>query len=347
MNPLSGSVHRSTIDLFADIRNDPAMARRHTVATVICDGATPFEFAVAAEVFGIDRSDLGVPWYRFLMCSATGAPVAAHGGITVIAPDSLADAERADTIIVAPTRSRDFPPEYLDFLVRAHQRGARLVSLCSGAFILAAAGLLDGRRASTHWMNAEELVCAHPDIDIDSGVLYIDDGDILTSAGTAASIDLCLHLVRCDFGAEVANAVARRMVVPPHRDGGQAQYVDHPIDVLPGSELFAETLLWAEANLAEPLTIDDLAARAAMSPRTFARRFTATTGTSPHQWLIRQRVQLAQRLLESTDASVERIATDCGFGTATNLRTHFQRIVKTTPTRYRRCFGAPVAAATS
>lgn len=322
------------------------MSKRHTVATIVCDGATPFEFAVASEVFGIDRSDLGVPWYRHMLCSATGEPIEAFGGITVGTPFGLADAEQADTIIVAPTRSRDFPDELLRFLVRAHQRGARLVSLCSGSFILAEAGLLDGRTTTTHWMHAEEFRARHPDIGLDPAVLYIDDGDILTSAGTAASIDLCLHLVRCDFGAEVANGVARRMVVPPHRDGGQAQYVDHPIDDLPGSELFSDAIEWAEANLGEPITVDALAARAAMSPRTFARRFSATTGTTPHQWLTHQRVNMARRLLESTDASIERIATDAGFGSATNLRSHFQRLVKTTPTQYRRTFGGTSSAKT-
>ena len=213
-----------------------------------------------------------------------------------------------------------------------------MVSLCTGAFALAAAGLLDGRRATTHWAFAGELADRYPEVDVDPAVLYVDEGDILTSAGTAASIDLCLHLVRIDHGAEVANVVARHMVVPPHRDGGQAQYVDRPIDVLPGHDLFAATLAWIQDHLAHELSIDDLAARSAMSPRTFARRFAASTGTTPHQWITLQRIQLAQRLLETTDWSVERVATEAGLGTATNLRLHFQRLVHTTPTRYRSTF---------
>ncbi len=192
--------------------------------------------------------------------------------------------------------------------------------------------------ATAHWKHTEELVSRYPAVSVDAGVLYVQHDNIFTSAGSAASIDLCLHLVRLDYGAEVANAASRSMVVPPHRDGGQAQYVDQPIDTLEGADMFADALEWAKANLAEAITVDDLAQRSAMSPRTFARRFKSTTGTTPHHWLTRQRVHHAQRLLETTDESVERIAADSGFGSATNLRNHFQRVVHTTPTRYRRAF---------
>lgn len=314
------------------------MAARQLVAMPVCHESSPFELAVPCEVFGIDRSELGVPWYRFRLCAAEPPPLRTSAGFSIDTPYGLATAARAGTIVVPPTRARSYPDELLDTLVRAHRRGARLVSLCTGAFVLAAAGLLDGRRATTHWMNADELAATYPSIDVDPGVLYVDDGDILTSAGTAASIDLCLHIVRNDFGADIANTVARHMVVPPHRDGGQAQYVDHPLHDLPGSEHFDEALRWAEQRLGEPLTVADLARRSAMSPRTFARRFRAVTGTTPHQWLIHKRVQVAQRLLETTDHPVERIADECGFGTATNLRLHFQRTVHTSPTRYRRTF---------
>jgi transcriptional regulator GlxA family with amidase domain len=213
-----------------------------------------------------------------------------------------------------------------------------MVSLCTGAFVLAAAGLLEGRTASTHWAHAALLAERYPGVNVDDRVLYIDDGDILTSAGSAACIDLCLHLVRKDFGAEVANTVARQMVVPPHRDGGQAQFVSTAIREVQAHDPFSETLQWAQSNLGEPLSVELLAHRAAMSPRTFARRFTETTGVTPHQWLLRQRLTLAQRLLETTDLPVDRVAEDCGLGTATNLRSHFRATIGTTPTAYRRTF---------
>jgi transcriptional regulator GlxA family with amidase domain len=212
--------------------------------------------------------------------------------------------------------------------------------VCSGAFVLAAAGLLDGRRATTHWMYTDDLAAMYPEVKVDPDVLYVDEGDVLTSAGTAAGIDLCLHVVRQDFGAEIANAVARRMVVPPHRDGGQAQFVDEPVPDGPGIDLFGDTLAFMQEHLDEPLSVDDLAARAAMSPRTFARRFRASTGTTPHKWLVRQRVLLAQRLLETTDLPIDRVAERCGFGSAAGLREHFSRQVRTSPLSYRRTFRA-------
>ncbi len=316
---------------------------QHTVAALVTHGVSPFELSVAVEVFGLDRSDLVDPWYRFEVCAAVEPPVRAKGsaGLTIDTPYRLADLEHADTIVV-PMWTADAEPAaaIVDALRAAHERGARILSFCSGAFLLAHAGLLDGRRATTHWMYAAQLAEQFPLVDVEPDVLYVVDGRVMTSAGTAAAIDLCLHLVRLDHGAEVANAVARRMVVPPHRDGGQAQYIEAPVPTVAtaGSDPFHATLDWAIAHLDEPLTVEVLARRAATSPRTFARRFVATTGTTPLQWLLRQRVLLAQRLLETTEEPVERIATTCGFGTAAGMRVHFQRQVGTSPTAYRRTF---------
>jgi AraC family transcriptional activator FtrA len=313
-------------------------AKRHTVAAVVGHGYSHFEFAVAAEVFGFDRSDLGVPWYRFVVCSADAPPIRSELGLTMGGVQGLDALRRADTIIVPVTGRADEPSvELLDALRHAHARGARLLSFCTGAFVLAATGLLDGKRATTHWMHTREFAMRFPLVKVDPDVLYIDEGDVLTSAGTAGAIDLSLYVVRRDFGAEVANAVARRMVVPPHRDGGQAQYIQAP---LPRDEddLLGETLAWLEANLQDDVTVGELAQRAAMSVRTFARRFHGATGTTPHQWVLRQRILRAQRLLETTDLPVEAVAEGAGFGTAANLRLHFQRHVHTTPLGYRKTF---------
>lgn len=328
-------------------KNPAKRRRRHRVAAVACHGVAPFELAVSCEVFGIDRSELGVPWYRYRVCAAEPPPLRTSVGFTIDTPYGLDDVVRADTVVVpawgAARMDHEPPTALLDALRTAHARGARVLSVCTGAFVLAAAGLLDGRRATTHWMHAEELARRYPAVRVEPGVLYVDEGDVMTSAGTAAGIDLCLHVVRLDFGAEVANAVARRMVVPPHRDGGQAQYVEAPMLTLAGADLFARTMAWMQEHLDEPMTVEDLAERAAMSPRTFARRFRATTGTTPLQWLLRQRVLLAQRLLETTDEPVELVARRCGFGTAAGLRQHFRRTLSTSPLVYRRTF-RPVGA---
>ncbi len=317
------------------------MTKRHTVATVVTHGTAPFELSVTCEVFGIDRSELGVPWYRFLVVAADEPPIRTKSGFTIDTPHRLDALEEADTIVVPVVEPPpELSDELYDALRTAHARGARLMSVCSGAFVLAAAGLLDGRRATTHWMYTDELAAMYPEVKVDPDVLYVDEGDVLTSAGTAAGIDLCLHVVRQDFGAEIANAVARRMVVPPHRDGGQAQFVHDPVPDGPGIDLFGDTLAFMQEHLDEPLSVDDLAARAAMSPRTFARRFRASTGTTPHKWLVRQRVLLAQRLLETTDMPIDRVAERCGFGSAAGLREHFARQVRTSPLSYRRTFRA-------
>lgn len=324
---------------------------QHTVAAVITHGVSPFELSVAVEVFGLDRRELVDPWYRLLVCAAVEPPVRTKGstGLTIDTPFRLADLEQADTIVVPMWVADELPgADLVDALHVAHERGARILSFCSGAFLLAHAGLLDGRRATTHWIYAGELAVRFPRVHVEPDVLYVVDGRVMTSAGTAAAIDLCLHLVRLDHGAEVANAVARRMVVPPHRDGGQAQYIQAPVPVCADeTDPFRATLDWAVAHLDEPLTVEVLARRAAMSQRTFARRFVAATGTTPLQWLLRQRVLHAQRLLETTEEPVERIASLCGFGTAAGMRVHFQRQVGTSPTSYRRAFRrqalAPVA----
>jgi AraC family transcriptional regulator, transcriptional activator FtrA len=265
--------------------------------------------------------------------------VTADGGFQIQAEHGLAKLRQSDTVIVLPTeRPGQVPPEVLVALRAAHRRGARLVSLCTGAFILAAAGLLNGRRATTHWTECAELARRYPLVSVDPAVLYVDEGDILTSAGTAAGIDLCLHVVRRDYGTEVATQRARQMVVPPQRDGGQAQYIDAPMPEVDSSDLFADTISWLEEHVDQPVHVHDLAARAAMSPRTFARRFLATTGVTPYQWLLRQRVRLAQRLLEVSDLPVEIVAERSGFVTAGNLRKHFSRAVHTSPQSYRRAF---------
>jgi transcriptional regulator GlxA family with amidase domain len=238
------------------------------------------------------------------------------------------------------------PPEVLAVMRAAHERGARMLSFCTGAFVLGAAGVLDGRRVTTHWHSADDLAAAFPNVSVDPCVLYMEDDRVLTSAGAAASFDLALHVVRLDHGAEVANAVARALVVPPHRDGGQAQYVAALVASDAGPDPFRETLDWALEHLQRPLSVAELANRSLMSARTFARHFRAVVGTTPHQWLLRQRVLLAQQLLETTDQSVERIADAVGFGSAATLRMHFQRIVQTTPLAYRRTFAGVESEAT-
>lgn len=311
--------------------------RRHTVAALVMNGVTEFELASACEVFGYERPEIKSPWYRFVLAKAEPV-VRSELGLIVDSPHGLDAVRRADTVIALPPVQPDYPEDVLDAIRAAHKRGARLLSMCTGAFVLAAAGVLDDRPATTHWRYAEELARRHPAIKVDPNVLYVDDGDVLTSAGTAASIDLCLHVVRLDHGADIANAIARRMVVPPHRDGGQAQFIDRPIGPTAGEDPLGSVLGWALERLEEPLSVDELADRAAMSGRTFARRFRQVTGTTPHQWLLTQRVLLAQRLLESTDDAVELVASRCGFGNASGLRTHFQRVVGTAPLAYRRAF---------
>jgi AraC family transcriptional regulator, transcriptional activator FtrA len=312
----------------------------HSVAIVICDGVTAFELGVACDVFGSEwTAMLGVPWYRSFVCGITPGPVTTDSGFQILPAHGLERVRDASTVIVLPTVSfTQVPAEIPDVLRQAHARGSRIVSLCTGAFALAAAGLLDGRRATTHWTECDELARRHPKVTVDSGVLFVDEGDILTSAGSAASIDLCLHIVRQDYGTEIATQLARQLVVPPQRDGGQAQYISTPMPEPGSPSLFASTISWLQEHLDQPVTVDDLAARSAMSPRTFARQFLASTGTTPYQWLIRQRTQLAQRLLETSDLPIDTVAAKSGFSTSANLRKHFSRAVRTSPQAYRRTF---------
>jgi AraC family transcriptional regulator, transcriptional activator FtrA len=312
----------------------------HRVVTLVGPNVSMFELSVPCEVFGLDRSELVDPWYRHRVAAAVpGVPSTSPEGVRIETPYGLEEVETADTIII-PARSfaGDPPIEVLEALRDADARGARLLSMCTGAFVLAEAGVLDGKRATTHWMWADELARRYPKVEVDPKVLYVDAGNVMTSAGTAAGIDLLLHVVRLDHGAEVANAVARRMVVPPHRDGGQAQFVDLPMPAQNGDEPLAEVLGWMLEHVGDDLSVEQLARRARMSPRTFARRFRAVTGTTPHQWLLSQRVLLAQRLLETTDEPVEWIAQRCGFASAAGLRQHFTRVVAASPQAYRRTF---------
>src|SRR5437660_557762 len=281
----------------------------HRVIALVYDGLCTFEFAIVVEIFGLPRPELPVDWYRFSVCSLEGAPVRATGGVKVTATSGLRALRGGETIVIPGWRDPDeIPPAaLLNALRRAHDRGARLMSICSGVFVLAAAGLLDGKRATTHWRYAERLAKRYPAIRVEPDRLYVDEGSLLTSAGSAAGIDLCLHIVRRDYGAEVANSVARRMVMPPHRDGGQAQYVPDPIQE-DSEQGLAPVLEWAQANLEQTLRVEDLARRAAMSPRTFARQFLRQNGTTPHQWPMHQRVLAAQRRLEKTDQSSDQVA---------------------------------------
>jgi transcriptional regulator GlxA family with amidase domain len=317
------------------------MSRPHRVAVLAFDPFPPFELSVACEVFGIDRRDMGVPRSEVRIAAGSPAPLHANGvGFSIDTPHGLEALKWADTIIVPGWYDKEHGPgeEAVDALQRAHRRGARLASFCSGAYVLAFAGLLDGRRATTHWMYADDFANRFPRVDVDRDVLYVGDGQVFTSAGTAAGIDLCLHLVRLDHGAEVANTIARRMVVPPHRDGGQSQFIEAPMPAACDDHDLADALAWAVEHLDAVITVESLARRARMSPRTFARRFKATTGTTPLQWLQQQRVVLAQRLLETTELPVELIAERCGLGSAANLRLHFSRAVGTSPNAYRFAF---------
>jgi transcriptional regulator GlxA family with amidase domain len=313
------------------------------VAAVVVDGVHPFELGVVCEVFGLDRSDEGLPVYDFAVVSAQGPVVATHAGFSLMVSEDLGRLDEADLIAVPAGDAynrRDFPAEMLAALNRAVERGATVLSVCSGVFALGAAGLLDGRRCAVHWRHAERLADRHPLARVQSDVLYVDDAGVVTSAGTAAGIDACLHLVRKEQGAAVANGIARRMVVPPHRDGGQAQYVDRPMPRAK-SDTVAGVLSWMERHLDREVTVEELAARAHMSPRTFARRFQQETGTTPYRWLLGQRVLLARELLEGTDETVDAVAARAGFGNAATMRHHFGRWMATTPQSYRRTFRDP------
>lgn len=318
-------------------RRVPGPANR-LVAVLICDGVALFEFGIVAEVFGLRRPELGVPWYDMVTVSFDPPPLTATGGVRVLPSHSVRMLAKAGTIVIPnwPHLADTPPPAMLDAVRAAHKRGARLLSICSGAFVLAAAGLLDGRRATTHWMHAAKLAARYPKVHVEPSVLYVEEGRIFTAAGSAAGIDLGLHIVRQDYGSDIANQVARRMVVAPHRDGGQAQFVASAMPPVDGS--LAPLMEWASARLDQPLTAESLAKKGRMSLRTLARRFEAQAGTTPHQWLTHQRVLAAQRLLETSDASIDRVAELAGFVTAETLRHHFRQRVGTSPMAYRRRF---------
>lgn len=305
-----------------------------------------FELGVLCEVFGIDRTDDGVPAFDFRVCSARpGDVLRTTSGVSVVASHPLEAARGADLVAI-PGGAVDgpFDPEVLDILRHAVESGGRVLSVCSGAFQLAAAGLLDGRDCTTHWRYAARLAAEHPRACVDLDVLYVEDGPVLTSAGTAAGIDACLHIVRTELGSEVATRIARRMVVPPHRSGGQRQFVETPVPSEP-CEGLQDVMEWVVERLDEEHSIPSLAKRAAMSERTFARRFTAEVGTTPHKWLTSQRVLRARHLLETTDFDIERIARESGFATAAVLRHHFQRQIGIPPVSYRRAFTKQPASA--
>lgn len=321
----------------------------HVIAVAVTDNLPIFELAVPQEVFGTDRRDIADPWYDMRLCAAEPGPLRTTGGGFLNPSYGLDDLVEADTVLVpacARAAQVNPPADLVEALRVAHARGKRIVGICTGAYVLAAADLLDGRRATTHWMNAQDFAARFPLVDLDPRVLYVDEGDILTSAGTAAAIDLCLHLVWRDHGAAIAHEVARRMVVPPHRGGEHTQYPSAPARSVPLDDLSA-VLEWARGRLDQPLTVNDLARAANLSPRTFARRFRDTLGTTPLQWLLEQRVRLAQELLETTDEPVERIAHRTGFGTGANLRQHFGRVSGVTPQSYRHVFRYRNAAAAS
>lgn len=322
------------------------MLRR--VAVAVLDRVAPFELGVLCEVFGTNRTADGFPEYEFSICSPDGKPVRTSSGFDVTPHSDLAPLDTADLIAVpAHPFDTQAPPRLSLALQRAVARGALVMSVCSGAFVLGEAGLLDGRRCTTHWRYADELARRFPLAQVECDSLYIEDGPVFTSAGTAAGIDLCLHLIRKVHGSAIATKLARRMVVPPQRPGGQTQFIEAPLPRRPDATTLQPLLTWLIANLQAQSTVEDLATRVHMAPRTFARRFRAETGTTPHDWITTQRVLLARRLLEETDLGVDAVAVRAGFGDAATLRHHFTRRVGATPNAYRGTFRSEPKAATT
>ncbi|WP_354645184.1 GlxA family transcriptional regulator [Kitasatospora camelliae] len=312
--------------------------RKHHVAVLVLEGAKPLDVGIPAQVFSSRPS---MP-YEVRVCGAAPGLVTGGDGLSYHVAEGLEAFEQADTVFIPGYRepaTTEPPAAVVEALTAAHQRGTRLAAISTGAFALAATGLLDGKRATTHWHYSKALAARHPLVRVDENVLFVDEGDVLTSAGAASGIDLCLHLVRRDHGVGLSNHVARRLVAAPYRSGGQAQYVPRSVPE-PLGDLFADTREWALAHLAEPLTLEALARNARVSARTFSRRFVEDTGYTPMQWVLRARVDLARELLERTDLGVEQIADRVGLGTAANLRLHFQRILGTSPTEYRHTFSA-------
>lgn len=316
------------------------MMRQHRVVVLVLEGAVPIDVGIPAQVF---HPRAWLP-YELRMCGVAAGRVSSRDGLAFHVEHGLEALSEADTIIVPGYRPRGggVDPRVLDALRAAHERGTRIVAICTGAFALAEAGLLDGRRATTHWASASELARRYPLVRVDGTVLFIDEGQILTSAGVAAGIDVCLHLIRRDHGVRLSNDVARRLVAAPYRSGGQSQFVPRSVPESLG-EVFAVTRQWALARLEEPLTVADLARHARVSSRTFARRFVEDTGYTPLQWLLRARVDLARELLESTDLGIDQVSARVGLGTGANLRLHFRRILGTSPSDYRKAFAHSAA----
>jgi transcriptional regulator GlxA family with amidase domain len=320
---------------------NPAMTVRHRIAVLAMPGVIAFDLGVPAQVFSAARDGAGHRYYEVRTCTPDGGPVPTAAGFAALPEYDLDLLRTADTAIVPGIHGNSAAlhgtPEVHAALRAAHGRGTRVMSICTGAFLLAAAGLLDDRAATTHWAWADRFRARYPRVKLDPDVLFVDDGEILTSAGVAAGIDLCLHVVRRDHGSEVANRAARRCVVPPWRDGGQSQFIERPLPT-PGDATTGPTRAWALDRLERPLDLAELAAHARMSVRTFTRRFREETGMSPGRWLLNQRVELARRLLEGTDLPIERVAVQAGFGTAASLRQHLHAAVGVAPAAYRRTF---------
>lgn len=310
------------------------------VVVLAYDGLCTFEFGVAVEIFGLPRPEMGDTWYRFSVAAVDEGELRATGGIRILADGDLSLLEHADLIVVPGWRGMDSPvPEALcDALRQASARGCQVMSICSGVFVLAASGLLDGRRATTHWRYIETLKTRFPAIDVVEDVLYQDEGDILTSAGSAAGIDLCLHVVRRDFGMEAANRVARRLVIPPHRDGSQTQQLSRPVAQLRESQRFGKLFDYLHQHLAQPHSVDSLSQRVGMSQRTFLRRFQDATGTTPARWLLNERLLRAKDYLENSRLNIDSIAEQTGFGQAATLRHHFRQHFALSPAQYRKQF---------
>ena len=313
--------------------------KKHLVVALAYDRLCTFEFGCTVELFALERPELDVDWYDFAVCAIEPGPIRAAGGITVQAPYAPELLERADTIVIPGWRDADEPPPpaMLEAIRAAHRRGARLCSICSGVFVLAAAGVLDGQRATTHWRYADRLAQRYPQIQVQPDDLYVDNGQVITAAGSAAGLDMLLHLVRRDYGAKVGNLVARRLVVAPHREGGQAQFLPRPMARGEQGRL-SRLMDWLRSHPAQPHTVDSMAARAAMSPRTLQRQFQQATGFGPVEWLIRERIALVKDMLEEPGLPLARIAERAGFGSEESLRHHFRRLAATTPAAYRRRF---------